>query len=51
MKISYGTREIVRNPSLLRINPSESYIIEDKKSHKELGVYLGVELVKEFLTT
>ena len=44
----YGTREIVRNPSLLRINPDESFIIEDKKAHNQLGVYLGTELAKEF---
>ena len=44
----YGTREIIRNPSLLRIDPNESFIVEDKKSHKRLGVYLGVELAEEF---
>ena len=44
----FGTREIVRNPSLLRINPNESFIIEDKKAHKRLGIYLGTELAKEF---
>ena len=27
----YGTREIIRNPSLLRIEPNESFIVEDKK--------------------
>ncbi len=48
MEKVYGTREIVRNPSLLRIEPTESIIIEDKKSHKKLGVYLGVELAEEF---
>ena len=44
----YGTREIIRNPSLLRIEPNESFTIEDKKAHKKLGVYLGTELAKEF---
>ncbi len=44
----YGTREIVRNPSLLRIDPDESFIIEDKKAHTQLGVYLGNKLAKEF---
>ncbi len=48
MPKSYGTREIVRNPSLLRIDPNESFTIEDKKAHKRLGVYLGVELAEEF---
>ncbi len=48
MEKVYGTREIVRNPSLLRIEPTESIVIEDKKSHKRLGVYLGVELAEEF---
>ena len=40
----YGTRDILRNPSLLRIAPDENIIIEDKKAHKRLGVYLGVDL-------
>ena len=44
----YGTREIIRNPSLLRIDPNESFIIEDKKAHNQLGVYLGNKLAKEF---
>ena len=44
----YGTREIIRNPSLLRIEPNENFIVEDKKSYKRLGVYLGVELAEEF---
>ncbi len=44
----YGTREIVRNSSLLRIDPNESFIIEDKKAHNQLGVYLGNQLAKEF---
>ncbi|MGM0519607.1 MAG: hypothetical protein ACQERD_08175 [Campylobacterota bacterium] len=49
MSATYGTREIVRNPSLLRIKPNESFVIEDKKSHKQLGMYIGVDLAKEFL--
>jgi len=49
VELRYGAREIVRNPSLLRIDPKESFIIEDKKSHKQLGIYLGVDLAKEFL--
>ena len=48
MSKSYGTREILRNPSILRIEPHESIVIEDKKSHKKLGVYLGVALAEEF---
>ena len=44
----YGTREIVRNPSLLRIDPDKSVIVEDKKAHHQLGMYLGTELAKEF---
>ena len=44
----YGSREIVRNPSLLRIKDNESFIIEDKKAHKTLGIYLGVKLANDF---
>ncbi|HZF70318.1 hypothetical protein [Sulfuricurvum sp.] len=43
-----GTRELLRNPSLLRIDPQETLIIEDKKAHKTLGIYMGVEAAKEF---
>jgi len=48
MTVKYGSRELVRNPSLLRVRPDESFIVEDKKSHKELGVYIGTELAKDF---
>ena len=48
MNAKYGTRDIVRNPSLLRIGANDSYMIEDKKSHTPLGVYLGVDLAQEF---
>lgn len=48
MTETYGARDIVRNPSLLRIDPHESFIVEDKKAHKQLGVYLGTELAEEF---
>ncbi len=48
MNISYGARDISRNPSLLRIADDEDFIIEDKKSHKQLGVYMGMKLAKEF---
>ena len=48
MTTKYGTRDIVRNPSLLRIDANESFIIEDKKAHKRLGVYLGIDLAQEF---
>ncbi|MGM0623153.1 MAG: hypothetical protein ACQESH_03945 [Campylobacterota bacterium] len=48
MNAKYGTRDIVRNPSLLRIGANDSYMIEDKKTHTPLGVYLGVDLAKEF---
>ncbi len=44
----YGARDIVRNPSLLRIDPNDSFIVEDKKAHKKLGVYLGVEVAEAF---
>lgn len=44
----YGTREILRNPSLLRISPNENIIIEDKKAHKRLGVYIGNDLADKF---
>lgn len=50
LKVSkhYGARDIVRNPSLLHIDPDETVVIEDKKSHKMLGLYIGVDLAKEF---
>ncbi len=44
----YGARDIVRNPSLLRVDPDKSFIVEDKKAHKRLGVYLGADLAEEF---
>jgi hypothetical protein len=48
MSLSFGSREIVRNPSLLRIKPDETFTIKDKKSNKTLGVYIGVDLADEF---
>ena len=45
----YGIREISKKPSLLKIDPGASFIIEDKKSHKKLGVYMGMELAEEFM--
>jgi len=48
MAATYGARDIVRNPSLLKIGADESFIVEDKKAHKRLGVYLGVKLAEEF---
>jgi len=48
MGISYGARDISRNPSLLRIGEYEAFLIEDKKSHKKLGVYIGMGLAEEF---
>lgn len=48
MEVIYGARDIVRNPSLLRIDSQDSFIVEDKKAHKRLGIYLGVELAEEF---
>jgi hypothetical protein len=48
MTTSYGSRDIIRNPSLLRIEENDSFIVEDKKSHKMLGVYLGVKLAEDF---
>jgi len=44
----YGVREITRNPSLLKIAPDEYFVIEDRKSHKALGLYLGTQLAEEF---
>jgi len=44
----YGARDIVRNPSLLRIDPNDSFIVEDKKAHKKLGIYLGIEVAEKF---
>ncbi|HIP61193.1 MAG TPA: hypothetical protein EYG98_01410 [Sulfurovum sp.] len=48
MSVSYGARDISRNPSLLRIDANEEFTIEDKKSHKKLGVYIGMGLAEEF---
>ena len=48
MSLSYGARDISRNPSLLRIGENEDFLIEDKKSHKKLGVYMGMGLAEEF---
>lgn len=46
---TYGARDIVRNPSLLRIK-KDSYIgIEDKRERKILGLYIGNALADEFL--
>ncbi|MBF7066333.1 hypothetical protein [Aliarcobacter butzleri] len=44
----YGSRDIIRNPSLLRIDENDSFIVEDKKAHKTLGIYLGTKLAEEF---
>ena len=44
----YGSRDIIRNPSLLRIEENDSFIVEDKKAHKTLGVYLGTKLAEDF---
>ncbi len=48
MTAVYGSRDITRNPSLLKIKADESFIVEDKKAHKTLGVYLGVDLADKF---
>ena len=48
MRKVYGTREIVRNPSILRISPDENIIIADKKAHKTLGIYIGTNLAEKF---
>lgn len=50
MTTIYGSRDIIRNPSLLRIEENSSFVIEDKKAHKTLGVYLGVKLAEAFFT-
>jgi hypothetical protein len=48
MTAVYGSRDIIRNPALLRIEENSSFIVEDKKAHKTLGVYLGTKLAEEF---
>ncbi|WP_428024630.1 hypothetical protein [Arcobacter sp.] len=48
MTQKYGSRDIIRNPSLLRIDENDSFVVEDKKAHKTLGVYLGTKLAEEF---
>lgn len=50
MATIYGSRDIIRNPSLLRIEENDSFIVEDKKAHKTLGVYLGTKLAEEFFS-
>ena len=42
MTIRYGTRDIVRNPSLLRIGTNESFIIELKKIEFGIKEMLGL---------
>ncbi|HRF57650.1 MAG TPA: hypothetical protein PLV58_09665 [Campylobacterales bacterium] len=49
MTQTVGARELLRNPSLLRIAPSDTIIVEDKKRHKTLGMYIGVEVAEEFM--
>lgn len=49
MNLTYGARDIVRNPSLLKIDSRGSFIVEDKREHKKLGIYLGIDLANEFL--
>jgi hypothetical protein len=44
-----GSREILRNPSLLRIAPTDVIVIEDKRAHKMLGMYIGVEIAEDFV--
>jgi hypothetical protein len=44
-----GAREILRNPSLLRIAPNDTMVIEDKRAHKMLGMYIGTEVAEEFI--
>jgi hypothetical protein len=46
---TYGTRDILRNPSLLRIDKDSYLAIEDKKRKKFLGLYIGNNLADEFL--
>ena len=46
---TYGTREIVKNSSILRIDENDFFMVEDKKSHKQLGIYLGINLANQFL--
>ena len=48
MTAVYGSRDIIRNPSLLRIEENDSFVVEDKKAHKTLGVYLGCKLAEDF---
>lgn len=44
-----GARELLRNPSLLRIAPNDTMVIEDKRSHTVLGMYIGAEIAEDFL--
>jgi hypothetical protein len=44
-----GARELLRNPSLLRIAPNDTMVVEDKRSHTVLGMYIGAEIAEEFI--
>lgn len=46
---TYGARDLARNPSLFRIDPGGAFMVEDKRAHKRLGLYLGADLAEEFL--
>ncbi|MGE4295195.1 MAG: hypothetical protein AB7E49_05785 [Campylobacterales bacterium] len=49
MTQTVGAREILRNPSLLKIGPKDTLVVEDKRSHTMLGLYVGTELAEAFL--
>ncbi|MRI82809.1 MAG: hypothetical protein C6I00_00115 [Nitratiruptor sp.] len=44
----FSVREIARHPSLLKIEPWDMILIEDRKVHKILGLYIGAALAQEF---
>lgn len=44
-----GSRDIVRNPSLLRIAPTDVIVVEDKRAHKMLGMYIGAQIAEDFI--
>ncbi len=50
MSKSYGVRDIVRNPSILKIGAEEIVEIEDKRANKLLGIYIGKGLAKDFVS-
>ena len=48
MTAVYGSRDIIRNPALLRIEENSSFIVEDKKPIRLWAFILDTKLAEEF---